>query len=118
MFGGFIDRTREFGAPSFGRLTGTRIDQIERIAVEGFARDRDSIERLLGGVQPAEFFERGIVERLHAERHTIDAGCAITRKAGRLDARWIGFELARTARQDCPIFPIASRIAPTVAGWM
>src|SRR3954468_7963732 len=101
MFGGFIDRTREFGAPSFGRLTGTRIDQIERIAVEGFARDRDSIERLLGGVQPAEFFERGIVERLHAERHTIDAGYAITRKPCCLDARWISLKRDLDVRRDC-----------------
>ena len=30
MFGGLVDRSREFGAPRFGGLAGPRIDQVER----------------------------------------------------------------------------------------
>ena len=58
MLGRFRDRALEFGGPGLQRLARARINQIERITLEDRARDRDRVERLLRGVQPAEFLER------------------------------------------------------------
>ena len=75
------------------------------------ARDRHGGERLVGRVQPAERFERGVVQRLHAERDAVDAGRAIAAKALGLDAGRIGLErdLGIGATVQCRA--IASRIA-------
>ena len=87
MLGGFRDRELQFFGPHRGRLVGAGIDQVERIAIERGARDRDRIQRLARAVQPAQRLQRGIVQRLHAERHAVDAGCAIAAKARR-PRRW------------------------------
>ena len=47
MLGGFGDRALELGGPGLRRLSRPRIDQVERIALEGAARDRDRVERFL-----------------------------------------------------------------------
>ena len=92
MLGGFRDRELQLVRPHRGRLLGAGVDQVERIAVERAARDRDRIERLARAVQPAQRFQRGIVERLHAERDAVDAGRAIAGKARGLDTGRVGLE--------------------------
>ena len=103
MLGGFGDGALEFGFPLRRRLPRTCVDQIERVAVERLPRDGDRVERLLRGVQPAELLQRRIVERLHAERHAVDAGRAIAAKARRLDAGGIGFERDLDVGRDGPV---------------
>src|SRR4029450_7964149 len=85
MLGGFRDGALELDRPGLRRLCGPRVDEIERIALERRARDRDRVERFLRAVQPAERFELSIVERLHAERHAVYAGRTIDAKARRRD---------------------------------
>ena len=92
VFGGLVNRARQFGAPGVGGLAGPRIDQIERIAIEGLARDRDRIERFLRAVQSAKLFQRRVVERLHAERGTGELpigasfGVAVADSSGPVDS--------------------------------
>ena len=50
----FRDRELQFIGPHFGRLVGAGVDQVEGIAVERRARDRDRIERFARGVQTSE----------------------------------------------------------------
>src|ERR1700688_314923 len=74
MFGRLRNGALELGRPGIERLARPCIDKIERITIEDRARYVDRIERLLHRVQPAKFFERGVIERLYAERYAIDAG--------------------------------------------
>ena len=101
VFGRFRDRQLQFIRPHLRRLVGAGVDQIERISVEGGARDRNRVERFLRGMQAPQRLQRCIVQRLHAERHAIDAGGAITAKARRLDAGGVGlqrdFDVGRNA---------------------
>ena len=80
MLGRLGDGARELGAPGRRGLARPRIDEVERIALERAARDRDGGERLVGRVHAPERLERGVVERLHAERHPVDAGGAVARE--------------------------------------
>ena len=57
-----------------------------------FPREFQARARLRHAMDAAERLQRGIVERLHAERQAIDAGGAIAAKTLRLDASRIGFE--------------------------
>ena len=117
MLGGFRDRALQLLRPHLRGLVGTGVDQVERIAVERAARDRDRIERFARGVQPSQRAQRRIVQRLHAERNPVDAGGAVAGKARRLDAGRIGFQRDLgivAATRQC--LAIASRIAPTVCG--
>ena len=61
MLGGFADGALEFRAPVRAASGRPRIDQIERVALEDRARDRDRLERFVRGVQPAKLLQRGIV---------------------------------------------------------
>ena len=54
-------------------------------------------------MQAAELLQRGIVERLHAERHAIDAGRAIAAEARRLDAGRIGLQRHFDVGRDRPV---------------
>ena len=54
-------------------------------------------------MQAAERAQLCIVERLHAERDTVDAGRAIAAKTSGLDARRIGFERDLRARLHRPM---------------
>ena len=103
MLAGFGQRGLEFGRPFLRLLPRPRIDQVERVAVEHLARDVDGVERFACGVQPAELGQHAIIERLHAERHAIDAGGAITAKALRLDAGRIGFQGDLGIGRDAPL---------------
>ena len=114
MFGRLRDREFQFIGPHRGRLVGAGVDQVERIAVERGARDRDRIERFTRGVQSSERFQRGIVQRLDAERHPVDAGRAIAAKPRRLDAGRIGFQRHFDIGRDAPIF--ADRIEDRTDG--
>jgi hypothetical protein len=67
MLGRFRDRELELGRPLLRRLPGPGVNQIERVAREDRARDRNRVERFPPAVQAAKFFQRRIVERLHAE---------------------------------------------------
>ena len=58
MFCGLGDGALELGAPGLKRLPRPRVDEIEGIALENRARDRDRIERFLRAVQAAEFLQR------------------------------------------------------------
>ena len=85
MVGGMADRLFELRRPGLRRLAGPRIDQVEGQPREDFARQADGVQRLVDIVQPAEESQIGIVQRLHAERHAVDAGGAIAAKALGLD---------------------------------
>src|SRR5262245_1581668 len=87
VFAGLFGRALEFGRPGSRRLSRTRVDQIERIALEGGPRDRHCLERLLCGMQSPERFEGRIIERLNAQRDAIDASRAKAAKARRLEAQ-------------------------------
>ncbi len=104
MLGGFRDRQLQFIRPHLRGLVGTGVNQIERITVEGAARDCDRVERLARGMQPSQRFQRGIVERLHAERNPVDAGGAIAAKPRRLDAGRIGLQRNFGIGRDAPVF--------------
>src|SRR6478672_8942596 len=86
MLGGFRDGALELGRPGLRRLARPRVDQVEGIALERGACDRDGGERLLRGVRAPEFLQLRVVERLYAERDAVDAGRAIAGKARGLDA--------------------------------
>ena len=91
-------------AHALGRLARPRVNQIERVTLEHRARHGHGRERFIGAMHAAEFFQHAVVERLHAERHTVDAGRAITAKALRLDAGRIGFERDLDIGRDAPVF--------------
>ena len=94
-----------------------RVNQIERIiALEFFSRDGDRDERFVRSMQAAQRFQRGVIERLHAERDAVDAGGAIAAKARCLDAGWIGLERHLDAVGDPPMLADRLEIAPTVLG--
>src|SRR5258708_22358266 len=109
MLGGFRDGAGELGTPSLRSLAGPGVDQIEGIALERRARDRNRLERLLRRVQAPERCERGVIERLHAERDAVDAGRAIAAKPGRFHAGRIGFERDFGSWRDGPM--LADRLA-------
>ena len=54
MFGRFRDRELQLAGPASRRLVGAGVDQVERIALERAARDRDRGQRLARAMQPAE----------------------------------------------------------------
>ena len=108
MFGGFRNRQLQFVGPHLRRLVGAGVDQVERVAVERGARDRDRIQRLARAVQPSQRLQRSIVERLHAERDAVDAGCAIAAKPRCLDAGRIGLQRHFDIGGDAPM--LADRI--------
>ena len=97
------ERALELRRPHRGRLARARIDQVERGAIEALARDLNRIERLLHAVHPPELLERGIVERLHPERHAVHPCGAIAAKARRLDAGRIGLERHLDVGRDLPV---------------
>src|SRR3981189_1850143 len=103
MLGRLRDGAGELGAPGRDRLAWTRIDQIEGIALENPARDRDRVERLAHRVEPAELLEYRVVERLHAERDPVDARRPIAAKARPLHARWIGLERDLDIGRESPM---------------
>ena len=103
MLGRLRDGALEFVGPRRRCLTRPRVNQVERIALEGCAGDLDRIERLLRGVQPAKLLQRVVVERLHAERNPVDARVAITTEPIRLDAGRVGFERDLGAGCDRPM---------------
>ena len=116
MLGGFRNRQLQFVGPHLRRLVGAGVDQVERVAVECRARDRHRIERLARAVQASQRFQRSIIQRLHAERHPVDAGGAIA--AERVASTLVGLASSVTSTSGATgqCLPIASRIAPTVCG--
>ncbi len=114
MFGGFTDRELEFIRPHGRRLVGAGVDQVERVAVECAARDGDRIERLARAVQAAKRLQRSVIQRLHAKRHTVDAGGAIAAEARRLDAGGISFQRHLDITGDAPM--LADRIQNAADG--
>ena len=100
----FRDRVPQFLGPHRWRLVGTRVNQIEGIAIEDGARDRHRLQRLARGMQASESLQRRIVQRLHAERHAVDARRAIAAEPRGLDAGRIGFQRDLDVIGDAPIF--------------
>src|SRR5581483_6039560 len=92
MIGGVLERAGEFLAPRARRLPLARIDQVEGDTVELALGEGKRAERFVGRVHPPERLEAPIVERLNAERETVDAGRAVAREVVRLDGCRIGFE--------------------------
>ncbi len=88
--------------PRGERLPGPRVDEIEREAIERRARDLDRRLGLGDRMNAAERFQDVVAQRLHAERHAIDARRAIAAEARRLDAAGIGFERDLGIRLDAP----------------
>ena len=74
------------------RLSGPRVNEIERIALERCARDLERRLRFRDRVNAAEALQVIIAQRLKAHRHAIDARRAIALEAPRFDAARIGFE--------------------------
>ena len=103
MFGRFRNRQLQLIGPHLRRLVGAGVDQVERIAVERGAGDRDRIQRLARAVQPTQRLQRGVVQRLHAERDAVDAGCAIAAKPRCLDAGGIGLQRHFHLGRDAPV---------------
>jgi len=114
MLGGFRDREVQLIRPHLRRLAGAGINQVERITIKGGAGDRDRVERLARGVQTSQRFQRGVVQRLHAERNPVDAGGAIAAKPRRLDAGRIGFEGDFRVGRHAPV--LADRIQDRADG--
>ena len=108
MFGGFRNRELQFVGPHLRRLVGTGVDQVERVTIERAARDRDRIQRFARAVQSSERLQRGVVERLHAERDAVDAGCAIAAKPCCFHAGRIGLQRHLDIVGDAPM--LADRI--------
>ena len=108
MFGGFRNRELQFIGPHLRRLVGAGVDQVERITVERAARDRDRIQRFARAVQSSERLQRSVVERLHAERDAVDAGCAIAAKPRCFHAGRIGLQRHLDIVGDAPM--LADRI--------
>jgi len=73
MLGPEAERAGEFAMPVGERLTGSRVDQVEGEAREDRPRHFDRGQRLGDAVHAAEPLQVGIVQRLHAERHAVDA---------------------------------------------
>ena len=86
------ERASQFFAPTLYGLSFTGIDEIERHALEGVPGEIERGERLFDGVLAAERFEATVVERLHAERQTIDTGRGVTCEVPGLRAGRIRFE--------------------------
>ena len=55
-------------------------------------------------MQPAQGFQRGVVQRLHAERDAVDAGGAIAAKPRRFHAGRIGLKRHFDLIGDLPVF--------------
>ena len=86
------ERPFQFGRPGLDRLARPGIDQVEGIAREMPAGRFKRGDRLVGGMLPAEEAERRRIERLHPQRHAIDAGFGQCGKAAGFDRGRIGFE--------------------------
>ncbi len=92
VLAGEAERPLELGRPGLGRLAGPAIDQVERMAGEGLLRYGERPQRLVDGMLAAEEFQRRDIERLHAERHAIDAGLRQLGEAAGLDRGRVGLE--------------------------
>ena len=82
----------ELVLPSRDALPGTCIDQVERVAREGVAGERDRGERLRAIMAPTKKLQRRQIKRLHAERQAIDARDGEFREALGLGGIRVGFE--------------------------
>src|SRR5690606_25594851 len=94
--------TGQFGVPLLRRLTGPGIDQVEAYAPEMTLRDFERGETFADVMESAEEAQRLVVERLHPERDTVDAGRGELGKIGRLDRRRIGFERDLDVWREAP----------------
>src|SRR5690242_14657453 len=105
MLGAEGERFFQFLAPRVQRLIGTGVDQIERHAVEVRRRQLERGAGLGGIVQSAQHLQIAIIQRLHAQRETVDAGRAIVAKARRVCACGIclerDFDIVGGAPQSC-----------------
>ena len=80
MIGGLeVSRWQLFG-PRLRRLSGPRIDQVERKAGENRAREPTAFKRFLGACACGRASRAPVVECLHAQRNAVDAGGAKPRK--------------------------------------
>ena len=89
--------------PGIECLPRPGVDQIERVAIEDRAGDRNRVERFLRRVQASELLQHGIVERLHAQRNAVDTGGAIAAEPRRFYARGIGLERDFDVWRDRPV---------------
>ena len=82
----------ELGFPGGAGLAGARIDQIEREAFEQARGQIDRGQRLGGGVLAPEQAQRGVIERLNAERDPVHARRAHRPEPVRLARGGVGLE--------------------------
>ena len=99
----FRDRGAQLRFPGLQRLTRPRINQIKRRSFERRLCDADGGERFGGGMSSSEPGERGVVERLYAERNAIDAGRAKAMEPLCLNAGRIGFKGDFRVRRHGPM---------------
>ena len=105
MVGGHAERRFELArARRDERLAGPRIDQVEGEPREDVARASSTARRASAtSWRRPSALQRGVVERLHAERDAVDAGGAIAAEALRLDAAGIGLQRDLGIRRDRPV---------------
>ena len=102
VVGRHADRLFELGAPGGQRLPGPRIDQVEGKPREDGARKLHGAARILHVMDAAERLQRGVVERLHAERDAVHAGAPIAAETLRLDARRVRLQRHLRIGRDMP----------------
>ena len=92
MLGAECQRFFKLRPPGARSLVGSCIDEIERHAFEIRHRHRERAPGFGHIVQAAEKFQIRIVQRLHAERHTIHACDCVIAQTRRICAGGIGFQ--------------------------
>ena len=92
VLAGQAEGALQLGGPGFDRLARPGIDQVEGIAREVPAGRCDGGDRLVGRMLTAEEAQRWRIERLHAQRHAIDAGLGQRGEAAGFDRGRIGFK--------------------------
>lgn len=109
------DSAVKFVLPTAKTLAGTGINEVERNALKILARHRKGFEGFLKTVLPAQIGERCRVERLHAERQTVDSGTGKSCKFGSLGACRVGLSGHLNAVGHIPI--AADRLEHGVEGF-
>jgi len=99
---GVRQRPAQFGAPAGDRLPRPRIDQVEREPVEQPRRQPDRGQRLRRRVAAAEKRQRGVVQRLHAQRHPVDPGGPEAREPAGLGGGRVGLQRDLDVRRHRP----------------
>ena len=103
VIGGKFHRLTQLRLPAGHRLAGPGIDEVEGQAREGFAGNLDGLQRPGHVMQTAQLAQVLIIERLYAQRHTVDARRPVAAETFRLDAGGVGFQRDFHVRINRPV---------------